>query len=445
MITHRKYLAIAVPFIISTVTQPLLGAVDTAVVGRLENASYIGGVAIGTVIFNTLYWLFGFLRVSSTGYSAQALGMGSGREMSHAYLRPMVIALVVSSGFVLCQSLIIRAAIHIYHPEAEAAGHARTYFRILIWGAPLVLATYVNVGWLMGQKRVKETLFLQASSNIMNIVLDLVFVSVFEMGVAGVAWATLISQGYGFLVGTGLAAARLGRAGLLSHWEGVMDSLAMKKILGVNRDLVIRTLCLLTMTNLFMAKSSELGPGFLAANAILFQIQYIVAYFFDGLANASSVFAGDCLGRRDLGGFRRTRMITDFYLSGLSIAAAAILLAFKGPIILCFTHLEEVLALCSTYMVWLIIFPFTVGTGLVYFGFYTGVTHTAPVRNSMLISLGVFTAAYYTVTPLFHNHGLWLSFILFSTCRSVMLFIYMKGMEQRLFFSEGKAYAAAGV
>ena len=443
MMTHKTYLALALPFVLSTVTQPLLGAVDTAVVGRLSNASYIGGVAIGTVIFNTLYWVFGFLRVSTSGFAAQAMGTGLAREKSLAWLRPLIIALAMGTLFVLCQSLILDGAIYLYHPEADVASHARTYFRILIWGAPLVLVTYVNLGWLMGQKRVRETLFLQVSTNVMNIVLDLAFVCIFKMGVAGVAWATLISQGYGFLLGAGLVAGRLGREGIFGHVQGVLAASAMKKILGVNRDLVIRTLCLLTMTNLFVAKGSELGQNVLAANAILFQVQYIVAYFFDGLANASSVFAGDCLGRKDFAGFRRTRQITDCYLAGLSLVAAVILLVFQGPIIRCFTRLPEVVSLCHTYMGWLVFFPFAVGPGLVYFGFYTGATYTAPVRNSMLMALAVFTAAYYTLVPLYGNHGLWLAFVLFSLCRSMMLFMGMKGMEQRLFAGNGQA--AVGV
>ena len=433
MITHKTYLALALPFILSTVTQPLLGAVDTAVVGRLGNASYIGGVAIGTVIFNTLYWVFGFLRVSTSGYAAQAMGTGQIRDRAHAWIRPLIIALVTGIAFVLCQEPILSGALFFYHPGAGVASHARTYFRILIWGAPLVLVTYVNLGWLMGQKQVRATLFLQVSANVMNIVLDLFFVCVFRMGVAGVAWATLISQCYAFLVGAGLVAVRLGHEGIFSHWQGVMKAAVMKKILGVNRDLIIRTLCLLVMTNLFVAKGSALGHDFLAANAILFQIQYIVAYFFDGLANASSVFAGDALGRRDLAGFRRTRTITDYYLVGLSVAAAAVLLIFRGPIIRSFTTLAGVAALCHTYMGWLILFPFAVGTGLVYFGFYTGATYTAPVRNSMLMALAGFAVAYVTLVPLFRNHGLWMAFLLFSLCRSLTLFMGIKEMERQLF------------
>ena len=200
-ISHKSYLAIAVPFIVSTVTQPLLGAVDTAVVGRLESASYIGGVAIGTVIFNTLYWLFGFLRVSTSGFSAQSLGSRNPDDLYYAYFRPCVLALAIGLLFVLFQVPVIRIAMGIYRPDPDVARHAETYFRILVWGAPCVLINWVSLGWLMGRGHVKESLFLQISANVLNIVLDILFVVFFKMEVAGVAWATLISQGYGFSLG----------------------------------------------------------------------------------------------------------------------------------------------------------------------------------------------------------------------------------------------------
>ena len=196
-LSHKNFLAIAIPFTLSTVTQPLLGAVDAAVVGRLESAAYIGGVAIGTVIFNTLYWLFGFLRVSTSGFSAQSLGTHNDDDRYFAYFRPVAVALMISAVFILLQYPIIHGAMAIYKPDPEVARHAVIYFNILIWGAPFVLIGYVNLGWLMGRKRVKETLFLQVSTNVINIILDILFVWVFKMEVAGVAWATLISQTYG--------------------------------------------------------------------------------------------------------------------------------------------------------------------------------------------------------------------------------------------------------
>ena len=432
-ITHKEYLTIALPFIIATVTQPLLGAVDTAVVGRLESATYIGGVAIGTVIFNTLYWLFGFLRVSTSGFSAQSLGTHNADDRYYAYFRPLVTALMISLIFILLQYPIIRGAMAIYHPDPDVARHAETYFNILIWGAPFVLVGYVNLGWLMGRKRIKETLFLQISTNAINIILDILFVVVFKMEVAGVAWATLISQTYGFLLGMTLISKRLSLLKMGQYKSGLFEPKAMKKIIAVNSDLLIRTACLLTMTNMFVAKGSAFGASFLAANAVLFQVQYIIAYFFDGLANASSVFAGEAVGEKDIQTFNHTVSISNFHVAWVGVAACLTLLLFKDAIIGCFTDIPEVIALCHTYFLWMLIYPLIVGIGLVYYGFYTGATYTAPVRNAMLIALGVFVISYFTVVPLFHNHGLWLAFILFNVCRSGVLFIYRNKLIERIF------------
>ncbi|MFK5951561.1 MAG: MATE family efflux transporter [Desulfobacterium sp.] len=432
-ITHKSYLAVAIPFTISTVTQPLLGAVDTAVVGRLENASYLGGVAIGTVIFNTLYWLFGFLRVSTSGFSAQSLGSDTQDDSYYAFLRPFVMALFISMVFILFQYPIIKTAIHIYHPAPNVTRHAMTYFTILIWGAPFVLINYVSLGWLMGRKHIKESLFLQISTNFLNIILNILFVLIFKMEVAGVAWGSLISQCYDFGLGIFLISKKLDFTRFRRYRSGLLQGSAMKKLVGVNGDLLIRTLCLLIMTNMFVAKGSKMGASFLAANAVLFQIQYIIAYFFDGLANAGSVFVGKSVGEKNLKEFKRTVTISNIHLVWLSLSVSVLLLLFQHPLIRCFTDLTEIVSLCNTYMIWLIIYPFIIGIGLVYYGFFTGATCTAPIRNSMIIALLVFITTYYTAVPVFHNHGLWLAFILFSLCRSGMLFFYRKKLIQARF------------
>lgn len=432
-LTHKNYLAIAIPFTISTVTTPLLGAVDTAVVGRLENASYIGGVAIGAVIFNTLYWLFGFLRVSTSGFSAQSLGSNDPDDLYYAYFRPLVIALLISTFFVVFQYPIIKGAMAIYQPDPDVVRHAETYFNILIWGAPFVLINFVNLGWLMGRKRIKETLFLQISTNVMNIVLDIVFVLVFRMEVAGVAWATLISQTYGFVLGMFLISKRIRLLKIRQYASRLFDPEAVKKMIVVNGDLLIRTSCLLIMTNMFIAKGSAMGQNYLAANAVLFQIQYIIAYFFDGFANASSVFAGESAGQKNLKGFNRTVSISNVHVAWAGAVATLILFFFHTPIIRCFTDLPEVISLCDQYMGWLMVFPLFMGLGLVYYGFYTGTTFTGPVRNSLVIALAVFAVAYFTAIPVFHNHGLWLAFTLFCICRSGVLFINLKRLRTSVF------------
>ena len=421
---HKEFLAIAIPFMLATVTQPLLGAMDTAIIGRLEEASYIAGVAIGSTIFSTIYWLFGFLRVSTSAFSAQSLGRHEEKDPYTAYFRPFFIALLISGVFIVLQEFIQQAAIMIYNPESEVILQANTYFDILIWGAPFVLLGYVNIGWLMGRKLARETLILQISMNVLNILLDILFVLVWDFGVAGVAYGTLIAQIYGFVAGMYLVAKKLELAKCLHFRQDIFDVASLKKIMSVNLDLIIRTICLLVMTNMFVAKGTEFGTLTLAANAILFQIQYLISYMFDGIANASSVFAGEAIGEKNAKELKEVFSISNVYTALLSVLLAAIMLVFGDPILSLFTTIESVVVTSQEYVIWLVVFPFVVGVGLVYYGIFTGCTYTAPVRDSMVLSLFVFIVAFYYVTPLYGNHGLWLAFILFSFGRSVFLYFF---------------------
>ncbi|AOT69542.1 MATE family efflux transporter [Geosporobacter ferrireducens] len=434
----KEYLKLAIPFTISTITQPLLGAVDTAVIGRLEDPAYIGGVAVGTVIFSTLYWLFGFLRVSTSGYSAQALGTKDEKDSLFALFRPGIIALIVSAIFLMLQVTIISTAMKLIHPDAAVARQASTYFYILIWGAPFVLLNYVNLGWLMGRKKVKASMFLQIFTNILNIVLDILFVIYFKMGVAGVAYATLIAQATAFAIGFYLVSMNLNLLSVKNYLTQLFDKTAFKKIMGVNTDLMIRTVCLLVVTNMFVAKGAALGTEMLAANAVLFQIHYMIAYFFDGFANASSVFVGTAVGEKNVKLYSEVLKISTKMTFILAVVMSLGIFFFREGIIHIFTVIESVIDLSLAYSLWLVIYPFAVGIGLVYYGLFTGATYTAPVRDSMLLSLAAFLMAYFGIVPLWGNHGLWFSYILFSLGRSIFLAFYITNFKKKVFAFKGE-------
>ncbi len=431
---YRQYLALAIPFVISTVTQPLLGAVDTAVLGRLDDPSFMGGAAIGAVIFNTMYWIFGFLRVSTSGFSAQSLGTRAEKDSLYAYFRPVSIAILIGCLFILLQYPIREGAMLLFRPEQDVVASALTYFNILVWGAPFVLIGYVNLGWLMGRKHVKETLFLQVSTNVLNIILNIVFVVVLELSVYGVAVATLISQIYGFVLGTALISRRLDYKKIFKYSSAIFNKAAYRKIMVVNTDLFIRTLCLLIMTNMFVARGSSLGKGILAANAVLFQIQYIIAYLYDGFANAASVYAGKAVGEKDAEAYKtllRTATVCTLLLSG---ALTIVLLFFVDDMIYLFTDIQEVIIIAMNYRLWLVAFPFIIGFGLVYYGIFTGCTYTGAIRNSMIISLTAFIVVYILAIPMLDNHGLWLAFMIFSFSRSIILYLYKNRLERDVFF-----------
>jgi len=432
-LTYKEYLAVAIPFVVSTVTQPLLGAVDTAVLGHLDDAAFMGGVAIGAVIFNTLYWLLGFLRVSTSGFAAQSLGTKNDKDSLYAFLRPALIAVILSLFFILLQTPIKEGAHAVFNADADVWNSVAIYYDILIWGAPFVLIGYVNLGWLMGKKLIKETLYLQVSMNVINIILDLVLVLYFDMGVYGVAYATLFSQAIGFFVGLYLISRQLSFKEVLKEYKNLLEKEAFKKIMGVNTNLLIRTICLLIMTNMFVAKGSDFGKETLAANAVLFQLQYIIAYIYDGFANATSLFTGKALGEQNRNSYRRILKISNISTTYLSIICSIFLAMFSGTLISLFTNIQSVLLIAQNYSFWLILFPIVIGHGLTYAGLYNGATFTGPVRDAMIVSLLVFLFAYYLAIPIFGNNGLWLAFTLFSFSRTVMLYVYLKKMENKLF------------
>ncbi|WP_261836283.1 MATE family efflux transporter [Vibrio ishigakensis] len=430
-LSHNDYLKIAFPFIVSTVTQPLLGAVDTAVVGQLGMAELIGGVAIGTVIMNTLYWLFGFFRVSTTGQSAIALGKNDVQEQASSLLRPFMLALIVGLFFILMQPLIWQGAMLIISPEESVAVHAKTYFGIMIYGAPFVLLNYVLIGWLMGQAKAKATLFTQVFGNVLNIVLDIVFVYYFDLGVAGVAYASLIAQVTTFAIGTYLV-INTSKFSLREHISMVKMSRAdLGVIMSSNMDLLLRTVCILVFFNMMARVGSSLGSDVLAANAIMMQVTFIVSYMFDGVANASSVFAGKAVGKKDATLLEDVIKLNTQWTTGFVVVLTLLTFVFKEQIVLLFTDIPALLEIYLDMSIWLIVFPLVAGYGLTFYGIFTGTGTTRPVRNSSFITLMVFLVVQFVAVGLWGNHGLWLAFTLFYIGRFVFLYPYIGQIKDR--------------
>lgn len=429
---YRSYLALSIPLIISTVTTPLLGAVDTAVVGHLSSSIYIGGVAIGTLIFNTLYWLFGFLRVSTSGFAAQAKGAGQLERGFSELMRPAVIAVLIGMLFIVLQYPILQGVLTWIRPDAAIREQASIYFHIRIWGAPVTLLNYVILGWLIGMAHVRQTLFLQIGINVLNMILAVVFVHVFHWQVAGVASATLIAEIAGLLFGVVLIwRSPYFTWGSLSQ-AGMFNRAALKQMLSVNSDLFIRTICLLAMFNIFTANSTSFGQEILAANAILLQVHYIMAYFFDGFANASSIYAGQAGGSRNRLLLKNT-IRWSWYSSFIpALLIVIVYWVFHKPVLGLFTDSDSTVTLATQYSPWLLLFPIVTGAGLVFYGLFTGLSVTAPIRNSMILAFVLFMIVLWLATPVYGNHGLWLAFIAFGLGRSVFLLIRLPRLLQAI-------------
>lgn len=420
----KDYIKLVIPFILSTITTPLLGVVDTALVGHLPNPAFIAGIAIGTVIFNTIYWLFGFLRVSTTGFAAQALD--NCLLLRSSLIRPLFIAIFLGLAFIIFQKLIFVASMHIIKPNQDVQHYADIYFSILIWGAPFVLINYVLVGWLMGISKIKAVLFLQVFINLLNILMAVIFVWWFHWDIKGVALATLVAQICCTLVGIWFTCRYLPKSEQKVDLRSILSWQSLKGVILVNTNLMIRTICLLIVTNHFISIGSTFNTEVLATNAILFQVHYMMAYLFDGFANASSVFSGRAKGNKNIHLYNQTLRWSLQACIICPIILIAIWLTFDTTIIKLLTNQTNIITLSLQYQYWLIIFPIVASGGLIYYGVFSGISYTTSIRDSMLLALLVWFVAQYIAVPIWGNQGLWLAYNLFSFGRSIFLIIWIK-------------------
>lgn len=423
-ITHKMFLSLMIPFILSTITQPLLGAADIAVVGNLNNANYISGVSIGTLIFNTIYWIFGFLRVSTTAFSAQSSHYRDKKSVSDIFFRPILIALFISLIMLILQNVIFQSSMKFIQPELEIQKASAIYFKILIWGAPFVLINYVLLGWLMGLGNIKSSMTMQISGNVLNIILDIIFVMGFGFKVEGVAYATLISQ----VISTCLGVYFIFPYAYHRYIDlkSIINKRELINILYVNRDLMVRTICLVSHNNLFTMASSNLGGEILATNAILFQIMSIISYAFDGIANTASVFSGRAKGQKDNILMKNCWSKTLYWGVIFVILTTIIYLIFENKIIQIFTTLPEILILAERYSKWITVYPAIAFLGLTFYGVFTGSAKTFPIMTSTVIAFVLFFIAWKYLIPIYKNDGVWVSLLIFYLGRGIFLIPQLK-------------------
>lgn len=431
-LSHRQYLLLAIPLSISGISTPMLGAVDTAVVGRIPSPSSIGGVAVGALIFNTMYWLFGFLRVSTTGFTSQANGANNEKEKVLSFLRPMLMAVIFGVLFILLQRPILQVAIYFIGASKEVTTLASTYFSIRIWGAPFTLINYVMIGWLMGLGKVKLSLANQIVMSILNIFLAIIFVLGLGFGVAGVAFATLLSEISAVLFGVWIIFRSNELRLFQIKFQMLLETAPLMKMLKVNRDLLLRTVCLLAMTGIFTAKGAGMGEVTLAANAILLQIHYMMAYFFGGIANASSIIVGRAIGGGNLSLYKRSLSLSAQWGFLSALVLCMCILFFGENIISIFTTISEVKDFTKEFLVWMMIYPFVGFWGLQLEGIFSGATEVRYIRDSILLALLVYLLANWLFIPILNNNGVWLAFILFSSARSFFLSLFIPKLTRKI-------------
>lgn len=436
--SHREYLVLAIPLIISGISTPILGAVDTAVIGRVSDPASIGGVAIGAVIFNTMYWLLGFLRVSTSGFTAQAEGANNQNEIILSFLRPMILAILFGLLFIILQSPILSIALTVIGGSEAVSSFAADYFSIRIWGAPFILLSYVIIGWLVGMGNVRLALVTQIWMNVLNIILDLVFVLGLGMGVKGVAYATLIAEVSAVVLGAWFLYV-LNKEKLAGiKFSMLLATEPLLKMMKMNRDLFLRTVCLLTMTVIFVAIGASMGEVTLAANAILLQIHYIIAYLFGGFANASSILVGRAVGGANLMLYKRAFTLSAQWGLGSAIFLSLIVLIFGESIISLFTTIPDVITVSEDLLVWMVLFPLFGFWGLQLEGIFSGATEATSIRNSIALALIIFFIMLWLFVPLYQNHGLWIAFVVFSLSRSFFLWLFVPKLTREQFTNKLK-------
>jgi len=432
-------LAIAAPMIFSNVTTPLIGAVDTAVIGQLGEAHLIGAVAVGATIFTFFYWAFGFLRMGTTGLTAQASGAERNREVLATLYRALLVAGAAGAAIILLQWPIAEAAFALMGASPEVDDAARTYFAIRIWSAPAALANYALVGWFIGLGRAGMAFRLQLLLNLTNIVLDTLFVLGFGWGVAGVAAGTLIAETGAALVG--LAVALRAAGGLRIRLWRVFNAAKLRRMVAVNGDIMVRTLSLLFAFSFFTAQGARAGDMILAANAVLMHFLSVSAYFLDGVAYATEALTGKAIGARDPVRFRDAVRLSSIWAAVLSVAAGAVFWLSGGAVIDLMTVNEAVRALARDYLVWAALAP-VIGVACFQLdGIFIGATRTRDMRNMMLVSLAIYLLAWAALTPTFGNHGLWAALMILFVTRALTLAARMPALKRAAFARAASAAA----
>ncbi len=418
---HRRVLVLTAPIILSNLSIPLLGAVDTAVMGHLPDPAYIGGVAIGALIFSYIYWGFGFLRMGTTGLVAQAHGAGDAIELRAILGRAGLLALGLAGLLLLFQRPLGMLAFAILESTPEVESLAGSYYAIRVWGAPAALLNYVAWGWLIGVQRMRSALALSVFMNGLNIVLDLVLVVGLGHGIAGVALATLISEWSALALAAWLVMRVLRYTGGAWSRERILDGERIAGLLRVNADIFIRTLCLVSAFAWFTAQGARMGNDLLAANAILLNFQTFMAYGLDGFAHASEALIGSAVGAGDRQLLRRAVRTTTIWAFGTAALFALVYAGAGRMIIAVLTSIPEVRATAAIYLPWVAVSPLISVWSFQLDGIFIGATRTPEMRNGMLISLGLFLAAGWFLIPRMGNHGLWLALMVFMVIRAIFL------------------------
>jgi MATE family multidrug resistance protein len=416
---NKEILRLAIPNIISNVSVPLLSSVDTALMGHLSEL-HIGAVGLGTMIFNIIYWNFVFLRMGTTGITAQAYGRQDPKDIVLTLARALLIVAVVAGLILLFRSRIGQFGFWVMNVSEEQHELVARYFYIRIWAVPATLGLYAFFGWYFGMQNALYPLYLTVSLNLLNIGLNFFFVLKLGMEVEGVAWATVIAQYFGLLLAILFFLHKY--RSYLEHlkMKAVIELEALGRFLLINRDIFIRTLCLTFVYGFFYSQASAYGETVLAANVILLQFVFWMSYGIDGFAFAAESLVGKYVGIGDPAKLLRSIRLSQIWGLGIALVYGLVYFVARDPLLLVFTRESGLLDITRDYFIWIILFPILSFLSFMWDGIFVGLTASRSMRNSMGLALLAFLLAFFLLGKSLGNHGLWLALSVFLLSRGLV-------------------------
>ena len=428
-ITHARVLKISVPIVISNATVPLMGIVDTGVVGQSAQAAPIAAVAAGAITLSAVYWIFGFLRMGTAGLAAQAMGAGDRVEVGALLMRVLLIGFGAGVVMIATQWAIMAGAFAISPAEPEVEALARSYIGIRVWSAPAAIALYGITGWLVAQERTDQVMVLQIWMNGANIALSYGLGYMLDFGVPGVAWATFIAEWSGLALGLWFCRGAFRVPGWATPAR-IFDRARLINMASVNSDIMIRSVLLqIAFTSFILVHSAQLGTVPLAANQILLQFLFVTSYAMDGFAFAAEALVGKAFGAGNPARVRRATLMTSFW-GVITVTLLAVIFAIMGPWgIEVLTKSPEVQAEARRYLPWVIAGPLIGCASWMFDGVFIGATRSRDMRNMMLLSFLLYFAAVYVLLP-YGNHGLWAALMIFFGARGVTLGLRYPALER---------------
>ena len=430
-IRDRQILQIALPSIVSNITVPLLGMIDVAIVGHMGSPVYIGAVAVGSMIFNLVYWLFGFLRMGSSGLTSQALGRRDLTEVTRLLVRSVTIALGIALLLIVLQIPMKWASFALIGPTADVAPFAETYFYIVIWGAPAVLGLYSLLGWFIGMQNTRIPMFISIMQNVVNILTSLTLVYGFGMKIEGVALGTVIAQYAGFIVALGLLYRHYGRIRGYLVIKGTFVREAMGRFFNVNRDIFLRTLCLVAVNLYFTSAGARQGAVILSVNTVMMQLYLFFSYFMDGFAYAGEALGGKTYGAKNATAFHETLRRLWMWTLIVTTAYTLLYIVTGEWIVNLLTDEPQVREASSEYLWWAWLIPAAGSAAFIWDGIFIGITATRGMLVSSFISTLIFFAICHISlllppSTLHENHFLWLAMVVYLAMRGIIQTFWLK-------------------